>query len=79
MCAYPHSDHSLPHWKFVLQCCEKFPRKNIPDQEIDDQYSNTSPSIRFHIYHIIARCTKSDRIPLNEDKNCRKCKQDSIL
>ena len=54
----------------------KFPSVNISDQETDYQYSHTSPSIRFHIYHIIARCSTHGRIPLNE-KKCRKCKYDS--
>ena len=22
MCKYPQSDHALPHWKFVLRCCD---------------------------------------------------------
>ena len=39
-----------------LRCCDKFPSNNIPDQETDNQYPNTSPSIRFHIYHMIAHC-----------------------
>ena len=42
MCAYPHSDHALPHWKFAMRCCYKCPSINIPDQETDDQYFNTS-------------------------------------
>ena len=29
MCAYPQPDHMLPHWKFVLQCCAKFPSVNL--------------------------------------------------
>ena len=37
MCAYPQSYYALPHWKFVMQCCAKFPSVNIPGQEIDDQ------------------------------------------
>ena len=45
MCAYPHLDHSLPLWKCVMGYCAKCLSVNIPDQEIDDQYSNTSPSI----------------------------------
>ena len=57
MCEYPHSYHELPHWKRFIRCCAKFPSVNIPYQETDDQYSNTSPSINFHIYHIIARFT----------------------
>ena len=56
MCAYPQSYHALPHWKCVIQCCSKCTCVNLPDQETDDQYSYTRPSIRFQIYHIIARC-----------------------
>ena len=77
MCAYPQSDHELPHWKCVLRCCAKSPIINLPDQETDDQYSNTSPSINFHIYHIIARCTTHGRLSLTDTKICRKCKQDN--
>ena len=40
---YTHSDHSLTHWKRVMRCCDKYPRVNLPDQETDDQYSDTSP------------------------------------
>ena len=32
ICAYPQSDHALPHCKCILQCCAKFPCGNIPDQ-----------------------------------------------
>ena len=63
MCAYPQSDHALPHWKFVLWCCAKFPCINLPDQETDKKYEETTPSIRFHIYHIIGRCTAHGIIP----------------
>ena len=56
MCAYPQSDHVLSHWKCVMKCCAKFPSVNITDQETDDQYTDTIPSIRFLIYHLIARC-----------------------
>ena len=47
MCTYPQSDHALPHWKCVLWCCAEFPCISLPDQEIDNQYSKTTPSIRF--------------------------------
>ena len=33
MCTYPKSEHALPHWKCVLQCCDNCPCINIPDQE----------------------------------------------
>ena len=77
MCAYPQSDNALPHSKFVLQCCSNCPCINIPDQETYDQYSDTTPSIRFHIYHTIARCAVHGRIPLKDKKICRKFKQES--
>ena len=51
MCAYPQSDHVLPHWKCVLRCCAKCPCMNLPDQETDDQYYDMTTSICFHIYH----------------------------
>ena len=56
MCAYLKSDHTLPHWKCVMQFCAKCISINFTEQEIDDQYYDTSPSICFNIYHIIARC-----------------------
>ena len=56
MCPYPHSDNALPHLKCVLRCCAKCTSANIPEQEIDNQYSDTSLSIRFHMYHKIACC-----------------------
>ena len=66
MCAYSKSDHALPHWKCVLRFCAKYPSINLPDQETDDKHPNPSPSIRFHIYHLIARCTKHGRLLLTD-------------
>ena len=77
MCEYPRSDHALPHWKCVLQFCANFPCINLPDQETDNQYSDTTPSIRFHVYHIIARCTAHGIIPLKDRKIFCNCKQES--
>ena len=68
MCAYTHSDHALPHWNCVLLYFSKCPSINLPDQETDDQYTNTSPSIRFHIYHLIVRFTTHGRLPLHYKK-----------
>ena len=76
MCAYPQSDHSLTHWKRFMRCCAKCPSFNLPDQEKDGQYSEIVPSIRFHIYHIVARCSTHRRLPLNDRFFC-KCKHDS--
>ena len=66
--AYPYTDDSLPHCKYVMKCCPKCPSINLPDQETDDQYYDTSPSISFHIYHLIVCCSTHGRIPLNEKK-----------
>ena len=75
VCANSQSDHALPHWKCVLRCCAKFPCINIPDQETDDKNPNPSPSISFRIYHLIARCTKHDRLPLTDKKMFSECQQ----
>ena len=77
MCAYSQSDHVLPHWKCILLCCAKFPSINLPDQETDDLYPNISPSIRFHIYHLISRCKKHGRILLTDKKKCCRCQKDT--
>ena len=76
MCTYSQSDHALPHWKCVLRCCAKCTSINIHDQETDYQYPNTSPSIRFHLNHLIASCTKHVRLPLTDNKSCLKFQQD---
>ena len=68
MYAYSGSDHALPHWKCVMRCCSKSQSINLPDQETDDQYYNTSPSICFHIYNLIASCSTHGRLPLTEKK-----------
>ena len=68
MCTYPQSDHALPHWKYILRCCADCPYINIPDQETNKKHEEKIPSIRFHIYHIIGRCTSHGRIPFKDKK-----------
>ena len=77
MCTYHQYDHALPHWKYVFRCCAEFTHINIPDQETNKKHEETTPSIRFHIYHIIGNCTSHGRIPLNYKKTCYMCKQES--
>ena len=67
----------LPHWKHVLQCCEKCPSNNLTDQETDDQYPDTSPLFHFQTYHLISRCKKHGRLMLTDKKSCRKCQRDT--
>ena len=77
LCIYLQSDNALTHWKCLLWCCYECPCINLPDQETDHHNSDTTPSIRFHVYHIIARCTPHGRIPLKDKKMCYICKQES--
>ena len=76
MCAYPWYDNALTHCKCVLRYCADCPCINLPYQDTDNQYSDTTPSIRFNIYHIITRCTAHGRIPLKDKKICHMCKQE---
>ena len=64
MCTYPHSDHALPHWQCILQYCSDCLFISLIDQEIDNNMEKKTPSIQFHIYHIIGRCTDHGRISL---------------
>ena len=75
ICEYPQSEHVLPHWKFLLRCCSDCPCIHLPDQETDNQNSDTTPSIRFQIYHCIGRCTDHGRIPLKDQNKCYMCKK----
>ena len=78
MCTYPQSEHALPDWKCVLRCCADCPCINIPDQKTTKNHDETTPSIRFHIYHIVGRCTAHGRIPLKDKKMCYMCEQESL-
>ena len=48
-------------------CFDKCSSVNITGQEKDDQYSNTIPSIKFHINHLIALCSTHGRLPLTDN------------
>ena len=78
MCTYPQSEHSLPHWKCVLWCYSDCPCINIHYQETTKKHEETTPSIRFHIYHIIGRCATHGRISLKDKNICYICKQESL-
>ena len=74
MCAYPQYEYALTHWKRVLRYCDNCPCINILDQETDNHYLDTTPSIRFHIYHI---SNDHGIFSLKYRKLYRKCKQES--
>ena len=77
MCTYPQSDHALPHWKCVLRCCAECPCINLHDQKTNKKHEETTPSIQFHIYNIIVRCSAHGIITLKEKKICHMCRQES--
>ena len=77
MCAYSQSDHALSYRKYALRCCAQCPIINIPDQEIDDNHPNPSPSNRFQIYPLIVRCKKYSRLLLTDGGICCECQQDN--
>ena len=60
-----------------MRCCVDFPCINLPDQETTKKHEETTPSIRFHIYHIIGLCTAHGRIPLKDKNICYTCEQES--
>ena len=78
MCTYPHSDNELQHWKCVLRCCANYHCINLPDQETTKKREETTPSIRFHIYHIVGCCNAHGIIPLKDKKICYMCEQESL-
>ena len=47
MCAYPQSDHALPHWEFILWCCAGCPHINLPDQEQIKNMKKQHPQLGF--------------------------------
>ena len=78
ICTCPQSEHALPHWKCVLQCFADCVCINIPDQEKIKKQDATTPSIRFHIYHIIGCCSTHGMIPLKEKNICYMSGQESL-
>ena len=78
ICTCPQSEHALPHWKCVLRYFSDCPCINLPDHKTNKKHEETTPSIRFHIYHIIGRCTACGRITSKEKKICYTCEQESL-
>ena len=42
--------HGIPHWKFLLCCCDKCPGISIPNQETNEYSKTTCLTIHFHVY-----------------------------
>ena len=71
MCDYPPSYNLLMHWKCVLCCCSNLPHIDLSGQESDRHNYNKSPTIKFHVYHLIAHCTVHGRPPMYKKKKFR--------
>ena len=78
MCTYPQSCRVLPHCKFLLRCCANSFCINLTDQGTNKIHEEATPSIKFHIYYTIARCTARSRIPLKDNKICYMCEQEYL-
>ena len=70
-----HHPNMHCHTRFFFISCSNSPHIDLPGQESDRNHSNTYPSIRFHIYRLIARCTVHGRRPLDERKFFYLCLQ----
>ena len=49
--------HGIPNWKCVFCCCDEFPIIFLPSKEANKDTTNTCPTIIFHVYCNISRCT----------------------
>ena len=54
-CTYKHN--RIPHWKCVLHCCYKCLSIFLHSQEENKYTTSTCPTIRFHVYLNVSRCT----------------------
>ena len=73
MRAYPPSQHAFPHWKYVFRCCDHFSCIDLTGQESDRHNYNTSHTIWFHVYDLIAHFKVHGRLQLDENKMCYLC------
>ena len=67
----------IMHFHIVNMYCGAVPNVLVLILLTNKKIKNeeTKPSIRFHIYHIIGRCTTHGRIKLKYNKICYMCKQ----
>ena len=66
MCPGPSQYHGLPHWKYVLRCCEKCPGISIPCLESNKYESKMCSKIRFSVNRNVSRCTVHGIHPYEE-------------
>ena len=57
----------------MLNCCEQFPRIDLPSSESDQHSSNIIPTTHVHVYQHISSYTVHGIRPFNENKQCQLC------
>ena len=70
MCHCTYAHHGIPHWKFVLRCCDKCTSILLPSQEANKDTTIFFPKIRFHVYRNISRFNVHDQHPYHKQKPC---------
>ena len=76
MCPCPSQHHGLPHWKYVLLCCDKCPGITIICKDTNKDEANTCSKICFHVYRNASHCTVRGIRPYEEQTICSKCSTD---
>ena len=51
----PSQHHEISHWRYVLHCCDKFPRISMPRHETNIQQKRAEQYVFMFtaIYHVI--------------------------
>ena len=70
MCTCTYKNHGLQHCKYVLHCCDKCPIIFLTIQEANKNTTNTCPTIIFHVYRNVSRCTVNGRRQYNKLPTC---------
>ena len=70
MCDFSPYHHALPHWKYMLRCCSRYPIIVTPCQEFYSNTQNMLPTTCFNVYKIIYHFTVHVRRTFEEKITC---------
>ena len=76
MCPYLSQHYGIPHWKFVLRCCEKYPGIIIPHQEKNIDAKKRYSTIHVRVDRNLLRCTVHGLCLYEEQTTCSMCSAD---
>ena len=60
---YAYKYNGLPHWKYVLCCCDKCPSTVLHIKEENKETTKTFSTIRFHVYRNVSHYTVQSQRP----------------